>query len=218
MFDLFAQADRTLDRAKGGLGLGLTLVRRLIEMHHGTVEAFSAGLDQGSQFVLRLPVLASTAAETPAAEPVAAPRAAHSRRVLVVDDDVDAAESLAMVLRMNTHDVRTAHDGKTALEAAERNAPEVVILDIGLPDNDGCDVARSLRALAGTAGALLIAVTGYGQPDDVARSMAAGFDHHLVKPADPDRIAALIDAWKPKGDRARSELVAAAARDPLSAG
>ncbi|MFO0333472.1 MAG: CheR family methyltransferase [Pseudomonadota bacterium] len=194
VFDLFAQADRTLDRAKGGLGLGLTLVRRLVELHHGTVEATSAGLGHGSQFVVRLPLTEIPAPQGRSSAAPSAPRPGRSRRVLVVDDNADAVDSLAMVLRHRDHEVHTAYDGRAALSAAQSVLPDVVVLDIGLPDVDGYQVARALRSQRATARATLIALTGYGQSEDAARGRAAGFDFHLVKPADPDQIAALIES------------------------
>jgi two-component system CheB/CheR fusion protein len=194
VFDLFAQADRTLDRAKGGLGLGLTLVRRLVELHHGSVEATSAGLGRGSQFVVRLPLMAGAAPPAQTSGAPLAPRQGPGRRVLVVDDNADAVDSLAMVLRLRDHEVHTAYDGRGALSAAQSVLPDVVVLDIGLPDTDGYQVARALRSQRATSRATLIALTGYGQPEDVTRARAAGFDRHLVKPADPDEIAAVVEA------------------------
>ncbi|MBA3312857.1 MAG: response regulator [Planctomycetota bacterium] len=185
IFELFVQADRSLDRAKGGLGIGLTLVRRLVEMHNGSVHAFSEGLGLGSEFVVRLP-----ASEKPL-EVVrnGQPRrpAATDRipcRILVVDDNVDAATTLGMLLRLDGHEIRFAYDGLAALDAAAEFSPEVVLLDIGLPKLDGYEVAKRLRARTETEGAVLIAVSGYGQEEDRRRSREAGFDHHLTKPVD----------------------------------
>jgi two-component system CheB/CheR fusion protein len=192
VFDLFTQAHSTLDRSQGGLGLGLSLVQRLVLLHGGHVEARSAGPGQGSTFVVRLPVLA-TASAVPASVPRAEVNGSGpSLRVLVVDDNADAAESICVYLTMEGHDVRTAHDGETALEIAEAFLPEVVVLDIGLPGLNGYDVARELRARPKTAHALLIALTGYGQPQDAFRSKAAGFDHHVVKPVQPERLSDLL--------------------------
>jgi len=183
VFDLFTQADRTLERAQGGLGIGLTLVRRLVELHHGSVQAFSSGPGQGSEFVVRLPALAQ---EQPAEghDPRAVPchAAAGKYRVLVVDDNIDTAESLAMLIRYDGHDVRTAHDGLAALQASKAFRPQVVLLDIGLPKMDGFEVARRLRALPQGDQMLLAAITGYDKKEDQYRCEKAGFNQHLVKP------------------------------------
>jgi two-component system CheB/CheR fusion protein len=192
VFDLFAQADSTLDRAQGGLGIGLTLARRLVEMHGGTVEAASDGAGRGSDFVVRLPALAEPMAEAAPIVPIGQAGAGGSRRVLVVDDNVDSAESLALLLRLYGHDVRLAHDGLTALEEVRASAPDVVLLDIGLPKMDGYAVARHLREEPAFAHVKLIAMTGYGQDEDRRRAKEAGFDHHLVKPVDFDALRDLL--------------------------
>lgn len=189
IFDLFTQADRTLDRAAGGLGIGLSLVHRIVEMHHGRVEAFSA-LGHGSEFVVRLPVL-MTAAPSPSrsAEPV---KASGCCSVLVVDDNADSAESLAMLLRLSQHDVRTAHDGPAALQAAKDFQPDVVLLDIGLPDMNGYEVAKKIRQVAALKATVLVAITGYGREDDRKLAEDAGFDHHLIKPADIEKVSQIL--------------------------
>lgn len=201
VFDLFMQADRTLDRSRGGLGIGLTMVRRLVELHGGTVEAQSAGLGQGSELVVRLPVLPPPTAradrrggrgEGHVAAAVPSPGPSTLRRVLVVDDNMDLAESLALLLRSKGYDVEVAYDGPAALEAAVSFKPEAVLLDIGLPGLDGFQVAGELRLRPPTESALIVAVTGYGQEDDQRRSREAGFDHHLVKPVDPQVIYELL--------------------------
>jgi PAS domain S-box-containing protein len=194
VFDLFAQAERTLDRSEGGLGIGLSLVKRLIELHGGSVEARSKGPGEGSEFVVRLPIEPAPhdAQETIPGAKRREPGA--SRRVLVVDDNEDTAQSLALVLRLQGHEVQIAHHGLTALQLASEAKPEIVILDIGLPGIDGFEVARKLRADAQTRNATLIALTGYGQAEDRRRSQEAGFDHHLVKPVDPTVLGALIAA------------------------
>jgi signal transduction histidine kinase/CheY-like chemotaxis protein len=191
VFDLFAQADRTLDRAQGGLGIGLTLVRRLVEMHGGTVEAHTEGPGKGSEFVVRLPALAGPPRGRPSGggEIVAA---ATSRRVLVVDDNADSAEGLAVLLRLRGYEVRTAGDGESALAEAAAFRPGVVLLDLGLPGPDGYEVARRLRREPSAAGAVLVALTGYGQEEDRRHSREAGFDHHLVKPADLVEVEAVL--------------------------
>jgi PAS domain S-box-containing protein len=192
VFDLFVQGGHTLARSQGGLGIGLTLVRRLVQMHGGRVSAVSRGEGLGSEFCVRLPALPEL--EAPGGEPQARqPEAPSVRRVLVVDDNQDAANSMARVLEFFGHEVYCAYDGPAALAAAAEQLPEVVVLDIGLPGMDGYEVARRLRADARFARIPLIAVTGYGQEEDRARSREAGFDEHLAKPADPDVLRRLID-------------------------
>jgi PAS domain S-box-containing protein len=193
IFDLFVQAERRLDRSQGGLGIGLTLVRRLVEMHGGTVTAHSEGPGKGSEFVVRLPilpqVLSARAANKlpPSAErQIAIPLT--RRKILVVDDNVDAVESLALLLRLDGHDVRSACDGASALAAAQADPPEVAILDLGMPGMDGFELARQLRSLPGTKDALLVALTGWAQADDRRRCRDAGFDGHLPKPVDCDAL------------------------------
>lgn len=199
VFDLFTQGDRSPERSQGGLGVGLTIVQKLVQLHGGVVTAHSAGPGAGSEFVIRLP---STAAETSRGErgvqEAAAPTA--RRRVLVVDDNVDAAESLGMILRLAGHEVTLAHHGPEALAVAEQTQPDVVILDVGLPGMNGHEVARRLRERPGSRSALLIAVTGYGQEEDRARSLAAGFDEHLVKPVNPQELQKLLARPRP-GDQ-----------------
>jgi PAS domain S-box-containing protein len=194
VFDLFSQAERSLDRSQGGLGIGLTLVRRLVEMHGGRVSAVSSGPGQGSEFTVRLPTLSpAPAAHKPAAPPSSEPAPdAVARRVLLVDDNEDGAESLAMLLKAWGHEVTVAYTGAAALEAAQAQRPEVILLDIGLPGIDGYEVARRLRQQAGLEQTRLIAVTGYGQENDRLRSRAAGFDYHLVKPLDLSVLRELL--------------------------
>jgi PAS domain S-box-containing protein len=187
VFDMFTQADRTLDRAQGGLGIGLTLVKKLVEMHGGSVEARSEGLGEGAEFIVRLPMLtAEEEAETRRAvgESDVAARA-HGLKILVVDDNVDAADSIAILLSMEGHQTQTVNNAHDALIAATEFRPDVVLLDIGLPEMDGYEVARRLRAENAIENLRLVAVTGYGQPADRARAQAAGFDKHLVKPVEP---------------------------------
>lgn len=200
VFDLFRQADRSLDRSQGGLGVGLTLVRSLLEMHGGTVEAYSDGPGRGSEFVVRLPAFAEPSQaleEASAVESDMGNSACH--RILVVDDNVDSAESIALLLELNGHDVRLAHDGPAALEIAHSFHPQVVVLDIGLPGMDGYEVARRLRGEAQMQNIILIALTGYGQSEDRQQSLAAGFNHHLVKPVDPEMLQTLISSHAPSG-------------------
>jgi signal transduction histidine kinase/DNA-binding response OmpR family regulator len=191
VFNLFTQADRSLDRSQGGLGIGLTLVRRLVEMQGGSVQAFSEGVGKGSEFVVRLPALVEEGLEdTPRAVEPVMPHACC--RVLVVDDHRDSGQSLAALLRLGGMDVRVAHDGSAALETAQTFGPEVVLLDIGLPGMDGYEVARRLRAQPSTRDAVLVAVTGYGQDEDRERSRQAGFEYHLVKPVDLGTLQTVI--------------------------
>ena len=199
IFDLFAQADQSIDRAQGGLGIGLTLVRRLVEMQGGTVQARSDGPGRGSEFIIRLPA-SQESALSERSEPARAHEqsTATTRRVLVVDDNQDNANSVAMVLRLSGHEVATAHDGVAALEIARSWRPDVVLLDIGLPRLDGLEVARRLRQEVGLTDALIVAMTGYGQEEDRLRSLDAGFDAHLVKPIDLNALRALINKPRPR--------------------
>jgi CheY-like chemotaxis protein len=189
IFDLFTQAERSLDRSQGGLGIGLALVHRLVEMHRGRVEVVSA-LGHGSEFVVRLPVALTPA--PPAANKGTSKPTGPSLRILVVDDNVDSVESLAALLRASRHDVRTAHDGPTALEAALDYLPNVVLLDIGLPRMNGYEVAEKMRQQPLIKNVVLVAMTGYGQESDRQRSREAGFDHHLVKPADIGKLQQIL--------------------------
>jgi CheY-like chemotaxis protein/two-component sensor histidine kinase len=196
VFELFMQAERTYDRAQGGLGIGLTLVKRLVTMHDGSVEAHSGGPDQGSEFVVRLPI-ASGLAETPAtARPAAAAMKAH--RILVVDDNEDAAESLALLLRILGAEVRTARDGESALAEFATFKPSVTLLDIGMPGMDGYEVTRRIRRLPGGADVTVIAQTGWGQEEDRLRSKEAGIDHHLIKPVDLSMLEKLLGSTPAK--------------------
>ena len=190
IFDLFVQESTSAERTQGGLGIGLTLVKRLVELHGGSVEARSEGPGTGSAFVVRLPLLAEAC--PPRSEPEAAPRPAGCLRILVVDDNRDAADSLAMLLRITGHETHTAHDGAEAVAAAARLEPEVILLDIGLPRLDGYEACREIRQQAWARDAMIVALTGWGQDDDRRRSSEAGFDAHLVKPVDHTELLALI--------------------------
>ena len=191
IFDMFAQVDQSLEQSQGGLGIGLTLVKRLVEMHGGSVEAQSAGEGLGSAFVVRLPAPLDVAhVAPPAASEIQTSGATH--RILVVDDNEDSADSLAMLLQLTGHEVFTAHDGHSALDAAEQQRPDVVLLDIGLPALSGYDVCRRIRQEPWGKTMVLIALTGWGQDEDRRRSQEAGFDGHLVKPVDHTRLLALL--------------------------
>jgi CheY-like chemotaxis protein len=187
VFELFTQADQAMDRSLGGLGVGLTLTRRLVEMHGGTIAAASEGRGRGAQFTVRLPV---EVAGTPPAPAVLG--AARSRSILIVEDNDDARESLRLLLESLGHRVLEAGNGPDGLALALHHRPEVVLIDLGLPRLDGYDVARALRASPGAAATVLIAVTGYGQAEDRRRSKEAGFDAHLVKPVSQTLLSSLI--------------------------
>jgi CheY-like chemotaxis protein len=190
IFDLFHQASQGIDREQGGLGIGLTVVRKLVEMHGGTVEARSPGLGQGTEFILRLPVIAEDGRESEQTQAPHGPPVV--RKVLVVDDNLDSAESLAVLLRVAGHEAHIAADGLSALEVFDSFRPNAVVLDIGLPKMDGYAVARELRARYPGARLQLLALTGYGRDEDRARSREAGFDGHLTKPVEFERLLELL--------------------------
>jgi CheY-like chemotaxis protein/two-component sensor histidine kinase len=192
IFDMFTQADRPLERSQGGLGIGLSLVRGLVELHGGRVEARSDGPGKGSEFVVRLPVLVAPARPTPPGEDTAEAHHGAAYRILVVDDNEDGATSLAMMLHILGHDTRTAHDGPAALAAAAAFRPDVMLLDIGLPGLSGYEVCRRVREQPGGARTVLIALTGWGQDEDRQRSKDAGFNFHMVKPVDPAALTKLL--------------------------
>jgi CheY-like chemotaxis protein len=202
IFDLFTQSERSLDRSGGGLGIGLSLVQRLVQMHGGT-GAVDSVVGRGSEFTVHLP-LAAQPTQVAARPGVSRSSPLRALRVLVVDDNVDAAQSFGLLLEASGHDVRLAYDGDEALVAADEHRPEVIFLDIGLPKRDGYEVARRLRSQAAHRDVLLAAMTGYGQSSDRERSQAAGFDHHLVKPADfacVEPILASVASHGPAGGR-----------------
>jgi len=190
IFDLFVQADRSLDRAQGGLGVGLTLVRHLVEMHGGSVSAHSDGTGLGSEFTVRLPLLGPPAITV--APPTVGTPAKQQRRIVIVEDNADAREMLQMLLAVEGHEVDSAEDGRDGLALIERVRPDVALIDIGLPLLNGYDVARTLRARSQGPPVLLVALTGYGQPEDRQRALAAGFDEHLIKPVNLDRLTQIM--------------------------
>jgi signal transduction histidine kinase len=190
IFEPFVQADQTLARTQGGLGIGLTLVRRLTELHGGKVEARSAGRGCGSEFIITLPAAPALTTPTPAAAP--AESCGPPRRVLVVDDNVDAANSTAALLRLAGHEVAVAYEGAVAVATAPDFRPDIVLLDIGLPVCDGYEVAKALRSQARNGPFILAALTGYGQKEDRKRSRAVGFDYHLTKPLEPETLLRFI--------------------------
>ena len=203
IFEMFTQVDRSVRRAQGGLGIGLTLVRRLVGMHGGSIEARSAGLGKGSEFVVRLPVADGTeevarAADAELERPVAAGSGSPKPRMLVVDDNTDTALSLATLLEIEGHEVFTAHDGLAAIESAHAHRPDVVLLDIGLPKLDGHEACGRIRSQPWGKKMIVIAVTGWGQDEDRRKSQDAGFDGHLVKPVDYDQLAELLRSLTPR--------------------
>jgi PAS domain S-box-containing protein len=196
IFDMFSQVDSAIDRSEGGLGIGLALVKGLVLLHGGTVEAASGGPGKGSTFTIRLPAECQRQPSGPLTpSESAAPDSGPRGRILVVDDNRDAASSLAMVLGSAGHAVQIAHTGEEALTTGLAMEPDVVLLDIGLPDINGYDVARRIRHSAWGRGVLLMALTGWGQKEDVERAHGAGFDLHLTKPADPERIERLVEEF-----------------------
>jgi signal transduction histidine kinase/ActR/RegA family two-component response regulator len=191
VFDLFAQADRTLDRSEGGLGIGLTVARKLAEMHGGSITADSDGLGKGSTFTVRLPISQQPRADTELAKRASKTDALPPQRILIVDDNRDTATSCARLLKALGHDVQTTFDGVAALEVARTFKPQAIFLDIGLPGLNGFDVAKTLRN-EGFTNEVIVAVSGYGQPEDRQRSYAAGFDEHLVKPVHQDKLISVL--------------------------
>lgn len=193
VFDLFTQGDRAADRAQGGLGIGLTVVKNLVALHGGTVQACSEGLGRGSEFVVTLPALPRSSGQIPPSMAESRELAGHSgQRILLVEDNLDAARTLAEILETWGNTVRLAHDGLSALEMARHGDADVVLMDIGLPGMDGYEVARNLREGGLLPSAVLVALTGYGQEEDHRRSREAGFQHHLVKPVDFNTLGALL--------------------------
>jgi signal transduction histidine kinase/CheY-like chemotaxis protein len=194
VFDMFAQAERSSDRSQGGLGIGLALVKNLVLLHGGQVSAYSEGIGKGSRFTVTLPRAAAPAGGATSAQHAAAPADAHGLRLLVVDDNDDAGQMLGMYLETAGYRVTVVQSARAALEAASAEPPDACLLDIGLPDMDGNELARRLRQLPRMASATLIAITGYGQEADRARTAAAGFDHHFVKPVDMEALLGVLSA------------------------
>jgi CheY-like chemotaxis protein len=202
LFDLFFQIDSSFTRSEGGLGIGLALVRRLVEMHGGSVEAHSAGPGKGSEFVVRLPVLAESAAAPSLSHDAPAPRnALASRRILLVDDNRDAADALATLLRLEGHEVHLAHDGDEGVRQAASLEPDAVLLDIGMPKLDGYEACRLIREQAAGRRVTLIALTGFGQEQDRRRAEDAGFDAHFVKPIDLATLMQRIERLSQTADQ-----------------
>ena len=193
IFDMFMQADTSLERSQGGLGVGLTLAKKLIEMHCGSIEAFSDGVGKGSEFVVTLAVLAPQSSGNSLEKVIEGPKLTSSPlRILIVDDNVDGAQSLALLLTLSGHQVTTVHEGMEALEIVNTNKPNVILLDIGLPGLNGYQVAERLRSSETYKETVLIAMTGYGQDEDRQRALNSGFDYHLVKPVKPDLLAGIL--------------------------
>jgi PAS domain S-box-containing protein len=192
VFDLFVQADRRTELSAGGMGIGLSLVKKLVELHGGRVEAFSAGVGRGTEFRVRLPAISPPAVAEKEPDTVAIETPARGLRVLLVDDNADSADGLGMLLELQGHEIRVAYDGETALETARSFQPHVALLDIGMPLMDGYELARRLRAGPETRDVLLVAMTGWGQEEDQRKSREAGFAHHLVKPFEPSTLEKLL--------------------------
>lgn len=196
VFDVFSQAERTLARSEGGLGVGLTVVRRLVELHEGTVTVSSEGIDKGSEFRIVLPLDEASAVAKQSSSPP--PKVNRGLKILIVDDNQDAAAMLTALLSITGYEVVTAYDGTQAMAVAEQVHPDIIFLDIGLPGLDGYEVARNIRSRTELSGARLIAVTGYGQQEDIRKAQAAGFDEHLVKPVDYSRIMKVLNGFSSK--------------------
>jgi CheY-like chemotaxis protein len=194
VFEIFSQADRAFERSQGGLGVGLSLVRGLLELHGGRVEALSDGVGKGSEFIVRLPIAADRLPAPAARPPEGDDQVRAARRLLIVDDLRDSADSLAMLMRMLGHEVHIAYDGEEAIATAAEVHPEVVVLDIGMPKPNGLDVCRHIRGQPWGKGMTLIALTGWGREDDRRRTQDAGFNHHLVKPVDPEALVELLSS------------------------
>jgi CheY-like chemotaxis protein len=191
LFGMFSQVRSSKDRSEGGLGIGLALAKGLVELHGGTIEARSAGTERGSEFIITLPLRTQQVRQT-RSPPRPGPERALRRRVLIADDNRDAAESLAMLLQMEGHEVTVVHDGREAVTAFEKMRPDAALLDIGMPGLNGYEIARIIRRAPHGRDVTLVAVTGWGQDNDKAQATEAGFNHHFTKPVEPDAITALL--------------------------
>jgi CheY-like chemotaxis protein/two-component sensor histidine kinase len=200
VFDPFTQVDRSLERSQGGLGIGLTLVKRLVEMHGGSIEARSGGQRMGSEFIVRLPIVWAVSSEAALGDSHISPaKQSARRRILVVDDNRDSARTLARLLEIIGHEARTAHDGGEAVATAEAYHPEVILLDIGLPIMNGYEVARTIRRQPWGTDIVIVALTGWGQVEDRQRSKEVGIDHHLVKPVEPQVLQDFLSRMAQSG-------------------
>jgi CheY-like chemotaxis protein len=198
VFGMFTQVDRALEKSTGGLGIGLSLVKGLVEMHGGTIEAFSEGEGRGSEFAVRLPVATSeVSGSEPSKVEASRDEPIRSHRILIVDDNADAADSLAQLLEIMGNKVQTAYDGVAGIKAAGAFRPGVVLCDIGMPKVNGYETARCIRAEEWGKSIVLVALTGWSQEDDIQKSADAGFDHHLVKPVEPAALLKLLTALPP---------------------
>jgi CheY-like chemotaxis protein len=200
VFELFAQADKSLERSRGGLGIGLAVVRKLVELHRGSITVTSLGLGRGSEFTVRLPALEGNGpAGLEATERRPGETGTPSLRILVVDDNVDTATGMATLLQLAGHEVQVAHEGRAAVEVARTFRPRVLLLDLGLPGLSGYEVATQLRNEGCCRDSVFVAVSGYGQEQDRERSQAAGFDHHLAKPVDLESLRTVLAAIRRGG-------------------
>lgn len=205
IFDMFSQVGASIDRAQGGLGIGLSLARRLVQLHGGSIDLVRDGAERGSRFDIRLPLARPAVQNAPGPTAVPpAPIPARGLRVLVVDDNVDAADMLSELMQVTGHSTVVANDGARALELAADFHPEVAFLDIGMPGMNGYELARQLRRMAGLKHIVLVALTGWGDDKDRARSKAAGFDHHLIKPAKLDAVEALLAGLQEERQRSHN--------------
>jgi CheY-like chemotaxis protein len=202
VFDLFVQAERRTELSAGGVGIGLSVVKKLVELHGGHVEAISAGAGRGSEFIVGLPAVERTPGErvtTKGFQARSSPLAQAPLRVLLVDDNADSADGLAMLLELQGHETRVAYDGESALETARSFRPHAALLDIGMPSMDGYELARRLRAAPETKETMLVAMTGWGQEEDQRKGREAGFAHHLVKPFEPSAVEKVLADVRPPG-------------------
>jgi CheY-like chemotaxis protein len=194
IFEMFTQVDHSLERTRGGLGLGLAIVKRLVELHEGTVQVASAGLGQGTEFIVRLPLAPADLPAAAAPETPEIAKAGSALKIVVADDNIDSAESMMMLLQLDGHDVRSAFDGRDAIEVAEKFRPDAILLDIGMPRMNGYDTAREIRKTEWGRETILVALTGWGLEKNKRDALAAGFNHHLVKPVDIDEIRRLFSS------------------------